>query len=1011
MKLRNLFFMLLALPLVFWACNDNKEVDEVKEPVLTLTSAETLEFSADAATGEISYKLENPVEGQAVAATADVDWINNFQYGEKVTFAVEANETTEAREGKITVSYTTLSFEVTVKQAGKTLKPEVAIVAGATAEFEAEGGNGAIEYELKNAAEGVELKATCEAAWVKDVKVVAAESKVTYTVEANTVAQSRNATIVLTYGESKAEATVKQKPYVEEGKSALDLKSEATAKFKAEGGNGVVKFEVINPAEGVKAEAKTEATWITGLTVNAENTEVAYVVAANNTLEARKGTIVITYGEATLSVAVEQEAHAKPELKVTANAVKEFAAEGGNGEFAYELKNPVEGTKLAVECKAEWIKATLDEKNSKVTYTVAANETDKAREAIITLTYGELKAEAIVKQAAKGEELKPVLTVTAGAEKEFEAAGGNGEATFTLENAAEGAKVEAKADEAATWISKIAVADNKVTYTVAANETDKAREAKITLTCGEAKAEITVKQKAATPAGPSFTLKSPAEIPVTANGGPGKIGFVLEGAVEGVEVTASADVSWISFSENYVDYENSRISYYVSETNSREPRTGVITAKYGEYGSFTVTINQKGGSEIFNVSANETEVVGFEACDKVVNFTVKFPTDPTTLPVATVQYLTAGQENWITDFAYGINEDKEPAEGEGEGETEPETFAEGAEGADDVVSGYISFKIAANPSDNERKAEITYTYNGKKVTQTIIQETDAAIPMTLIVNGGENEPDRASIFAKKADNGKTWTLTLLDKMDENTGVLQTDLVFSLPEDKASENYLPSGKYTSDSFLEGTIEWIDANNYVATGSIYHKNNLATVAPITGDDRFVEINVNPDTQVVTVKGQFNTLRYDSEDLRYIKTQVSFEYTGPVRGFIYADLDKGITEWNSVKIFRSWTFSGGCEYIVKGYDTKDAEVFSFDLYAVGTTDTSKVPAGSYPVMQAQNPVTESLCNTGSTMYNTWGLYLASGEVIITDNPDGTQTLEFDVVDTDGAKHKGSYTGAITK
>ena len=1006
--------MLLALPLVFWACNDSKEVDEVKEPVLTLTSAETLEFSAEAATGEISYKLENPVEGQAVAATADVDWINNFQYGEKVTFAVEAHEATEAREGKVTVTYTTLSFEVTVKQAGKTLKPEVAIVAGDAAEFEAEGGNGVIEYELKNAAEGVELNATCEAAWVKAVTVVAADSKVTYTVEANADAQSRNATIVLTYGESKAEATVKQKPFVEEGKSALDLKSEGTAKFTAEGGNGVVKFEVINSKEGVKTEAKCEAAWISGLAVNEANTELAYTVAANNTFEARKATIVITYGEAKLEVAVEQEAHAKPELKITANAVKEFAAEGGNGEFTYELKNAVEGTKLAVECKAEWIKATLDEKNSKVTYTVAANE-GEAREAIITLAYGELKAEALVKQVAKGEELKPVITVKAeDAVKEFEAEGGNGEASFTLENAAEGAQVEAKADEAATWISVVAVANNKVTYTVAANETDKAREAKITLTCGEAKAEITVKQKAA--AGPVFEQKpAKPEISVKAAGGEGAIGYKLENAIKGVEVAATADVDWLTISE--IDTEKCRITYYASETDTKSERTGHITATYGDL-SFVVTLIQDGGSEMFSILGLNPYVCSPSAEEYSCSYQVKFPVDRTILPTAEVKYLTAGQEGWITDFEFSVNEEKDE---DSEEETTPSTFNETeteGEGETEVVikdiaQGSIKFNIAANPSDNERQAEITYTYNGKKVTQTIIQETDAAIPMRLIVNGGQSEPDRASILAKKANEGKTWTLTLLDKMDENYGVLQTDLVFSLPEDKASENYLPSGKYTSDSFLEGTVEWVDAYNFVATGSVYHTNNDATVAPITGDDRFVEINVNPDTQVVTVKGQFNTLRYDSANSRYIKTKVTFEYTGPVRGFIYADLDKGITEWNSVYIFNSWSFSGGYEYMVKGNDTHDVEVFNFDLYAVGATDKSKVPAGRYPVMQKSNPVTESFCNATSTMYNTntWGLYLASGEVVITDNADGTQTLEFDVVDIDGTNHKGSYTGAIVK
>ena len=609
------------------------------------------------------------------------------------------------------------------------------------------------------------------------------------------------------------------------------------------------------------------------------------------------------------------------------------------------------------------------------------------------------------------ERLDPEIILQSSAITEFDIDGGYGEIKYDILNGVDGVTLNASCS--AEWITNIAIdhSGRTVIYKVATNNTEETREAKITLTYGEAKAEITVKQKAAVV--PVFEQKpAKPEISVRAAGGEGAIGYKLENPVKGVEVAATADVDWLTILG--IDTEKCRITYYASETDTKSERTGHITATYGNL-SFVVTLIQDGGSEMFSILGLDPYVCSPSAEAYSCSFQVKFPVDRTILPTAEVKYLTAGQEGWITDFEFSVNEEKDEATEE---ETTPSTFNE-TEGEGetetvikDIAQGSIKFNIAANPSDNERQAEITYTYNGKKVTQTIIQETDAAIPMRLIVNGGESEPDRASILAKMADNGKTWTLTLLDHMDKNYGVLQTDLVFSLPEDKASENYLPSGKYTSDSFLEGTVEWIDKDNFVATGSVYHRNNAATVAPITGDDRFVEINVNPDTQVVTVKGQFNTLKYDSANSRYIKTQVSFEYTGPVRGFRYADLDKGITEWNSVKIFNSWLFSGGYEYMVKGHDTNNVEVFMFDLYAVGATDKSTIPAGEYPVMQLTNPVTESLCSAYSTMYNTpFGISLASGKVIITDNPDGTQTLEFDVVDVEGTKHKGSYTGAITK
>lgn len=131
MKLKNLFCLMLALPLVFASCEqlglDNKkpndpEQPEVKDPVLTLTSEDTLQFEAEGGNGEIAYTLENAVEGVNVTATSAAEWITDITVAEKVTFVVEANEG-EAREDKVVVAYGELNFEVAVKQAAKAEDP------------------------------------------------------------------------------------------------------------------------------------------------------------------------------------------------------------------------------------------------------------------------------------------------------------------------------------------------------------------------------------------------------------------------------------------------------------------------------------------------------------------------------------------------------------------------------------------------------------------------------------------------------------------------------------------------------------------------------------------------------------------------------------------------------------------------------------------------------------------------------------------------------------------------
>lgn len=88
----------------------------------------------------------------------------------------------------------------------------------------------------------------------------------------------------------------------------------------------------------------------------------------------------------------------------------------------------------------------------------------------------------------------PVLALTSEATMEFAAEGGEGEITYTLQNAEEG--VELTATTAAEWITDVAVAES-VTFTVAANEGD-AREVEIVVAYGEQSFDVVVKQAAAT---------------------------------------------------------------------------------------------------------------------------------------------------------------------------------------------------------------------------------------------------------------------------------------------------------------------------------------------------------------------------------------------------------------------------------------------------------------------------------------------------------------------------------
>lgn len=80
-------------------------VEEDVDPVIT---AEDVNLTYDATSGEIEFSIENPVESYNVTASADVDWISNVAVAadaNKVTFTTTVNEGSEAREGNITINY------------------------------------------------------------------------------------------------------------------------------------------------------------------------------------------------------------------------------------------------------------------------------------------------------------------------------------------------------------------------------------------------------------------------------------------------------------------------------------------------------------------------------------------------------------------------------------------------------------------------------------------------------------------------------------------------------------------------------------------------------------------------------------------------------------------------------------------------------------------------------------------------------------------------------------------
>ncbi|MBR5595651.1 MAG: BACON domain-containing protein [Alistipes sp.] len=219
MKLKNLFYLLLALPLAFASCSDllggdDTQTEEPKAPTLTVTSSLEVEVEAEGGTQMITYTLVNAPADAKVSATCEAEWITDLTVASSIIYEVAANEG-EAREATIVVSYEEQSFNVVVKQAAKPASTVLRfeVTAESTIEFDCNAFSGSIGYILENPIEGVEVVAVSNQDWVEVTAI--ADGAIDFTAQANE-GRAREATITISYGPlDPVVITLKQAQYID----------------------------------------------------------------------------------------------------------------------------------------------------------------------------------------------------------------------------------------------------------------------------------------------------------------------------------------------------------------------------------------------------------------------------------------------------------------------------------------------------------------------------------------------------------------------------------------------------------------------------------------------------------------------------------------------------------------------------------------------------------------------------------------------------------------------------
>lgn len=127
MKLKNLFYLLLALPLLAVACTKSTTSTEEPKPgpdpqpenpkgELTVVES-SIEVAFYGGEGEINYSITDGAEGAMPEVTPNANWVTNVEVGSTITFTVEFNSTTEERLAIVAVKYGETSKEVFVRQA------------------------------------------------------------------------------------------------------------------------------------------------------------------------------------------------------------------------------------------------------------------------------------------------------------------------------------------------------------------------------------------------------------------------------------------------------------------------------------------------------------------------------------------------------------------------------------------------------------------------------------------------------------------------------------------------------------------------------------------------------------------------------------------------------------------------------------------------------------------------------------------------------------------------------
>ena len=288
-------------------------------PVLTIETESPMSVTADAASYNFTYTIENAVEGAQVSATCPETWITGIDVETEgsVGFSVTANDG-ESRTAEITVTYAWGDGEsekteksISIEQAAAPAEdPAVTLNPATLEQFPASSEDiteltATVEITVENEVQGGTLStSSSDASWAHVSDPVDGQMEISIDPNNGPV---RNATITVTYtyGDNQTKTAT-----IEVSQAAAALPTEITVvgmegntiQISSEGITDILQFSVDNGVEGgvFLASANSDGNWIIVdndliSQMNDRAGFMYYTIEANDTQETRSGTLTIVY--------------------------------------------------------------------------------------------------------------------------------------------------------------------------------------------------------------------------------------------------------------------------------------------------------------------------------------------------------------------------------------------------------------------------------------------------------------------------------------------------------------------------------------------------------------------------------------------------------------------------------------------------------------------------------------------------------------------------------------------